>query len=396
MTLTFAPNNPTLPFKLKGGMKMLRPRKCWVTWKPQRKRYEVGIWWQGKAEVFYQWEGIPHITQEIAQKHAEQIESELKLHYDRKSPFIFEPQKHKKTPKGKSPYHFSEYSKLWIKGYEQRIKTGDISREYVRNLEGYIRLHLAGRLGTYDIREIRELVIKEVYLSLSEKTFSKKHIQNIMDALKKLFNDAYEEGTISEAVKFPKYKEPKRARELKWQAENLWLSEGDQDQVLEKVPAIHRAIVTTIFYHGIRMAEARLLKRANFNAQEGTIFIETIKGGPPRMILLEPKCLELIKAVPPCLRHQYLFHWKGRRYSKTVLWKVIRKALDDASFREVKPNEAGRHSFGSQRIARGQPTRALQYEMGHSDIRTTEVYTHIKVHEQSKWRRQNTCLQEST
>jgi integrase/recombinase XerD len=143
--------------------------------------------------------------------------------------------------------------------------------------------------------------------------------------------------------------------------------------VLSHVPEVHRPIVMIIFYHGLRMIEARTQKRSDY--KRGLLTVRTRKGGPDRVIALEPEVIEAIEATPPAI-HGCLFHYAGKPYSKSTLWKVIREALDAAGFQDISPNAAGRHSFGSQRTQRGQPTRSLQEEMGHSDIRTTEIYTH--------------------
>jgi len=346
---------------------MLRPKKASIRWDPRRNRYVVRVWWQGKYEAFYQYEGVSHGTAEIARLHKAEIETEIKKK-------VFDPVKHKKRQGPKSPYLFSEYSNLWLREYEERIKTEDVSKEYVAHLQRYIALL---ELGSFDIREINEITIKETYLMLSQKGYSKKHIQNIMDALRKLFRDAYEGSIIKEPIKFPQYR--MKRRDSKWISEDAWLSMEDQDLTLSHIPGIHKPIVTTIFYHGLRLAEARFAKRTNFNANEETLYVETLKGGPGRKILLEPQCLELIQSMPPTIRHPYLFHWHGKPYSKTKLWKVIREALDEAGFKDVTPNQAGRHSFGSNRTAMGQPSLELQYEMGHADVRTTRIYTHVRV-----------------
>ena len=75
-----------------------------------------------------------------------------------------------------------------------------------------------------------------------------------MDGLKKLLGDASNEIKGMEIPKFPKYKEKKKRRKI------TWLTEVEQDRVIESTPPIHRPIVTFIFYQGVRMGEARALK----------------------------------------------------------------------------------------------------------------------------------------
>ena len=120
--------------------------------------------------------------------------------------------------------------------------------------------------------------------------------------------------------------------------------------------------------------------------KDGYLTVRTAKGGVDSVIRLEPEVVKAIMAMPPAI-NDYLFHFRGKPYTKTTLWKIERRALNAAGFKDVTPNQAGRHSFGSQRIKRGQPTRSLQYEMGHADIRTTEIYTHVRAEDQRQWGR---------
>lgn len=351
---------------------MLRPQSVWISWKPKRKRFEVGVSWHGRKERFYQYDGIPHIVREVAEDHAGAIRREIKKK-------IFNPENHKKRRKGSCPYLFDGYSKLWIKDYEQKIKTGDVCKEYVKILSGYIDIYINDYFGFLDIREIQELLVKQFYLSLSEKVLTKKHIQNIMDCFQKMLKDAYQDHIILEMPRFPKYKEKRRKKNV------IWLVEEEQDRVLEFIEPIHKPIVMTLFYHGLRMEEGRVVKRADL---KGNILqVATLKGGPDREIILDDRVIDLIKKIPPTLKHQYLFHWHGRPYSKTKLWKIIRGALDKAEFRNITPYQAVRHSHASQLYRRGASTPMVQYILGHADSRTTEIYSHARVEDQEKVRR---------
>jgi len=97
--------------------------------------------------------------------------------------------------------------------------------------------------------------------------------------------------------------------------------------------------------------------------------------------------LDAIMGIPRTLAHRYVFHHAGRPYAKTTLWKIIRKALDAAGFKDVTPKDASRHSAASQLLRRGASTRLAQTVLGHADIRTTERYTHVLVEDQAGVRR---------
>lgn len=313
-----------------------------------------------------------------AEEFANQIRAEMRPNHA--GVIVFDPEKY--TGRRRSLYHFSRYVELWLKEYRQKIDTGDAVKDYVDHLERYNRLYWSRRLGKLDIREINGLVIREFYVWLAGKNLSKKYVQNIMDGLKKLMADARRAKVIPEMPEFPNYKERKHAR-----ARIAWLLEEDQDQVIEHVPAGDRPIVMALFYHGLRMAEARFLTWSDVDMKKGVMSINTLKGGPDREILLEPDLAGALRATPRAVHHDYVFHHNNRPYSRSTLYKIMRKALDEAGFPNVAPKDASRHSHATHILQRGGSTRLAQQILGHSDIRTTERYTHCLTEDQAAVRR---------
>ncbi|NQT56176.1 MAG: site-specific integrase [Desulfobacteraceae bacterium] len=367
---------------------MLNSTSVWIKWKDLKKRYEVGFYWEGKRFRFYSWtfqgQRIQFKSRDIANEFASQIKAEMRP--NRQGIITFTPEKY--TGQKKTVYQISEHAKLWLKEYELMIQTEDISKEYYGHLSRYFRLHINPVLGDIDIRELNEPTIKRFYLSLFEKDLGKKMVQNVMDAFRKFMKDAYEDKVIHEMPRFPKYKRKKDQKKRKVK----WLTEEEQDKVIGYVAKIHKPIVACLMYHGLRQGEGCLLKRQDLNLKRGTLDIDTLKGGPDREILLEPVVIELIKTIPATLTHNYLFHYpdrygKRRSYKKSHLWTIIREALDKAGCPHMTPNDACRHSHASQLLRRGASTRQAQKILGHSDIRTTEGYTHCLTEDQRKFQR---------
>lgn len=365
---------------------MINPQKVWVKWVEKKKRYEVGFYWEQKRYRFYSWtlrgKRIPFKSKDIAEEFASQIRSDMRP--NRKGVITFDPAPYTGDNK-KSVYTISEHSKLWLKEYFLQIQTEGISKEYYQHLERYFRLHINPILGDIDIRELNEPTIKRFYLSLYEKGLGKKMVQNLMDTLKKFIHDSFQEKVIYEMIRFPKYKNKKHEKKKK----RKWLTEEQQDKILSFVPDQHKPMVMCGLYHGLRQQEVRNIKRQDINWKDGTMTVDTLKGGNPREILLEPALLELIKKIPPTLEHNFLFHYGPKRkpYKKNYQWRIFREALDKAGFKDITPKDACRHSHASQLLRRGASTRHAQQILGHTDIRTTEIYTHVLTSDQAKFQR---------
>ena len=74
----------------------------------------------------------------------------------------------------------------------------------------------------------------------------------------------------------------------------------------------------------------------------------------------------------------YLFlNNRGQRLSRMGLWLVVRRHAVTAGVERILTPHVLRHSFASHLLERGADLRALQVMLGHADISTTEIYTHV-------------------
>ena len=75
-------------------------------------------------------------------------------------------------------------------------------------------------------------------------------------------------------------------------------------------------------------------------------------------------------------RHVFLTY-RGAHFSRKGIWKMIKDYAKRAGIAsDVHPHTL-RHSFASHLLANGAPLRVIQEMLGHADIATTQIYTHI-------------------
>jgi integrase/recombinase XerD len=146
-----------------------------------------------------------------------------------------------------------------------------------------------------------------------------------------------------------------------------------------------RAILDIMYSTGMRVSEVVNLKLDNVNLDMG--FVRCIgKGNKERIIPLgRYACLAIkryIETTRPNLTKKkpldYLFLNRfGERISRQSLWKIIKKYAKAARIKkQIRPHTL-RHSFATHLLERGADLRSVQEMLGHSDISTTQVYTHI-------------------
>ncbi len=146
-----------------------------------------------------------------------------------------------------------------------------------------------------------------------------------------------------------------------------------------------RAILETLYATGMRVSEAVNLKKDNVNLDIG--FLRCIgKGNKERVIPLGKKAIASINRYletsrPKFLKDkesEFLFVSRFRKkISRQSFWKIIKKYAQEARIKKpIKPHTL-RHSFATHLLEHGADLRSVQEMLGHSNISTTQIYTHI-------------------
>lgn len=146
-----------------------------------------------------------------------------------------------------------------------------------------------------------------------------------------------------------------------------------------------KAILEILYATGMRVSEAANLKLDNLNLDIG--FLRCVgKGNKERVIPIGKKAIKSLKRYLEGSRlsllknreSEFLFLSRfGRRISRQSLWKLIKKYARSAKIKKpIKPHIL-RHSFATHLLERGADLRSVQEMLGHANISTTQIYTHI-------------------
>ncbi len=146
-----------------------------------------------------------------------------------------------------------------------------------------------------------------------------------------------------------------------------------------------KAILETLYATGMRVSEASGLKADDVNLDIG--FLRCIgKGNKERVIPLGKKAITSIKRYLEISRpfflnkkeSEFLFLNRfGRRLSRQTIWKIIKHYARNTGIKKpIKPHIL-RHSFATHLLEGGADLRSVQEMLGHVDISTTQIYTHI-------------------
>jgi site-specific recombinase XerD len=141
----------------------------------------------------------------------------------------------------------------------------------------------------------------------------------------------------------------------------------------------HKTILLTIYSAGLRLAETINLKVADIDSDRMKIHIRQGKGKKDRFVMLSEKLLltmrEYFQQYKPT---DYLFEGqKGGSYSSKSIQNIMKNAVKIARIAKIATPHTLRHSFATHLLEQGCDIRYIQELLGHKNLATTQLYTHI-------------------
>lgn len=179
---------------------------------------------------------------------------------------------------------------------------------------------------------------------------------------------------------------PKQARHLPQS-----LSEADVEALLEAADTTttlglrDRCMLEVLYATGLRVTELIGLRLSEINSRQGVVRI-TGKGDKERLVPLGEEALDWLQRYlqhsrPELIRGQSLdtvfLSTRGTQMTRQTFWHRIKAlALAAGLPAELSPHTL-RHAFATHLLNHGADLRALQMLLGHADIATTQIYTHV-------------------
>ncbi|MBS8122011.1 site-specific tyrosine recombinase/integron integrase [Candidatus Vampirococcus lugosii] len=158
------------------------------------------------------------------------------------------------------------------------------------------------------------------------------------------------------------------------------LSKEEVKKLIESIDNLkHKTIVSLIYSGGLRLSELIHLKIENIDSKRMKIYIKKSKGAKDRTIPLSKEILKLLKIYYKKYKpNELLFPGEGNYiYSDKSIQNIVKNASKKAGIMKNVTPHTLRHSYATHLLENGVDIKYIQELLGHSNIKTTQIYTHI-------------------
>jgi integrase/recombinase XerD len=146
-----------------------------------------------------------------------------------------------------------------------------------------------------------------------------------------------------------------------------------------------RAIVELLYASGLRIAELTNARLESFNAEERILRV-TGKGNKMRLVPVGTKACEALaaylsterpKQVKRRTSSEIFLSTRGTKLTTARIWQIVKERAKHSGLEANIYPHLLRHSFATHLLSNGADLRIIQEMLGHADISTTQVYTHV-------------------
>lgn len=239
--------------------------------------------------------------------------------------------------------------------------------------------------GVKDVQSLDKLDVRAFLLSLKKEGLSIKTVAKNLVVLRTFFRFLVQEGILrlnpAEEVESPKV-----ARSL---PEVLTLREVEslleQPDLQTPLGIRDRAMLEMLYATGMRVSELTRLPTHQVNLEGGYVLLFG-KGSKERVVPLGQEAIRWVSHYLKEVRGRlskgregpFLFiNRMGREMSRQMFWKNIKAYARKAGIQKRITPHLLRHSFATHLLERGADLRSVQLMLGHVDISTTQIYTHV-------------------
>ena len=245
-------------------------------------------------------------------------------------------------------------------------KPANTQRAYIRNVAALAKF-FGKSPDQLDVEQIREYLL---YL-VREKKCSGSTYRQVLASIRYLFRK-----TLGRDWVVPGIKQTRVEKKLP-----VVMSMEEVNRFFEALKSLkYRAILMTAYACGVRVSEVVSLRVSDIDSDRMMVRVEQGKGRKDRYVPLAKRLLVVLREYWKAARPDgYLFPGRkpGRPLSETTVWRNCKRAAKEAGLKKNIYTHTLRHSFATHHLENGTDLRTIQVLLGHKNLNTTALYTHV-------------------
>ncbi len=252
---------------------------------------------------------------------------------------------------------------------------------YARDIRKFLAFVKAGKFVWNRVSE--ETLVRFIHRE-SRAGLSARSLARLISALRSFFKFLVLSGLVKKDPSF------QLTTPSTWRSLPKFLTVKEVEELLrapdDKKPrgVRDRAMLEVLYGSGLRVSELASLRLAEVNLEDGFLICRG-KGGKERIVPLGRSACgavaRYLAEVRPLVvsgeRDELFLSRRGKPFSRQGLWKLLRRHARGAGLTAKISPHILRHSFATHLLERGADLRSVQLMLGHSQITTTQIYTHV-------------------
>ncbi len=248
-----------------------------------------------------------------------------------------------------------------LKELEENLKLKNYSKETIK---GYL-LHASKYIEFAKNKGVNQETAKGFILNELKKK-EPASVGHAVFALKYFFK-----AVLNQNLNIPN---PKRNRKIP----EILTKEEIKSMIQATSNIKHKLILKTLYGCGLRVSEIINLEKPDINSNEKLLHIKLAKGRKDRFVKIPDSLREELESYCKLNTDNIIFpSTRSGKLTKKTIGKIVENAAKKAGIKKDVYPHLLRHSFATHLLEQGVDLRIIQKLLGHSDIKTTQIYTQI-------------------
>jgi integrase/recombinase XerD len=262
---------------------------------------------------------------------------------------------------------FQGFMQIELQKTERELKIRNYSPKTIKSYIYGLRDYFSFKGNNYT--ELNQETIKNFLLNLEQKQISPQSRNLFLNAIKFYYRNVVKDP---QKIEIQSAKKPKSLP--------IVLSRSEVSRILEfPKNTKHKLILSLAYGAGLRVSEVVGLKVQDLDFEELMVYIKQAKGKKDRISVMPESLVDGLKNIIVGKNKNDLVFAseRGGTLTTRTAQKVFENALRHSGIKKDATFHSLRHSFATHLLENGTDVRFVQELLGHQNIRTTQVYTHV-------------------